>query len=244
VSSAPDLTARVLRHERAFVIASIAALAGVGWWYLVREAAPGGSSAPMAMGQPPFPALLLMWSLMMVAMMLPSATPAILLYSRVRQGDSRGAIARTWVFVAGYLIVWLVFALAAALAQRLLIDGAPMLDSAPAQGALLIAAGVYQLSPFKSACLRQCRGPAQFLSRHWRPGYEGAVLLGVRHGAYCLGCCWMLMLLLFVGGVMNLLWIAALTLLVTAEKLLPQGRLIARVSAVLLLAAGLARLLL
>lgn len=237
----PDLTSRVLRHERALVLTSVAGLSGVGWWYVVSEAALPGTS--MAMNQPNLAALLVMWLLMMVAMMLPSASPAILLYSRVKQGAGGGAVADTGVFVAGYLVVWLIFSLAAALAQMLLIDGAPVLNSDPAQGALLIAAGVYQLSPLKWACLSQCRSPAQFLRLHWRGGRRGAVMLGIRHGAYCLGCCWMLMLLLFVGGIMNLLWIAALTLLVTAEKLLPQGRLVARVSAVVLLAAGAARLL-
>ena len=107
---------------------------------------------------------------------------------------------------------------------------------------MLIAAGLYQLSPLKSACLRQCRSPAEFLTRHWRPGVGGAVRLGILHGAYCVGCCWMLMALLFVGGVMNFAWIAALTLIVGIEKLVPRGDLIGRAAGVALIAWGIVTL--
>jgi predicted metal-binding membrane protein len=103
-------------------------------------------------------------------------------------------------------------------------------------------AGVYQLSPFKSACVSQCRSPAEFLSRYWRPGWDGAVRLGLRHGAYCLGCCWILMALLFVGGVMNLLWVVGLTLIVTAEKLLPRGDWFGRAAGAALIAWGVVRI--
>jgi len=109
--------------------------------------------------------------------------------------------------------------------------------------AVMIAAGLYQLSPFKNACLGRCRSPAQFLSRHYRPGAAGALRLGLLHGAYCVGCCWLLMALLFVGGVMNLLWVAGLTLLVAAEKLLPRGTLIAHVAGVAMIGWGVGRLL-
>ena len=107
---------------------------------------------------------------------------------------------------------------------------------------VMIAVGIYQLTPFKDACLGRCRSPAQFLSRHYRPGVLGALRLGLLHGAFCVGCCWLLMALLFVGGVMNLLWIAGLTLLVAAEKLLPRGEILARVSGVILIAWGIFRL--
>jgi predicted metal-binding membrane protein len=117
------------------------------------------------------------------------------------------------------------------------------LRSRAAQGAVLVAVGLYQLSPLKSACVSQCRSPGQFISRHWRPGWEGAFRLGVIHGAYCVGCCWMLMGLLFVGGVMNLLWVVGLTILVAAEKLLPGGSLLAKVSGVAFILWGLARVL-
>jgi predicted metal-binding membrane protein len=180
---------------------------------------------------------------MMVAMMLPSATPAILLYATVRKSRQPDkAIAQPWVFLAGYLLVWLVFSVVAALIQARLPSAAMGLESRTAQAALLIAAGLYQLSSLKSACISQCRSPAQFISRNWRAGTAGAVRLGILHGAYCVGCCWALMTLLFVGGVMNLAWIIALTIVVTAEKLLPGQLLLQRTSGAALIACGAIRL--
>jgi predicted metal-binding membrane protein len=176
-------------------------------------------------------------------MMLPSAAPAVLLYGRVREmrgGDA--AIAQTWVFLTGYLLVWLLFSIMAAGAQLFLTGPSMALQNRVAEGAVLVAAGIYQLSPFKSACLSRCRSPAQFLSRHWRPGRDGAIRLGVLHGADCVGCCWMLMALLFVGGVMNLLWVVALTAIVAAEKLLPRGEWIGRVAGAGLLIWGALRI--
>jgi predicted metal-binding membrane protein len=238
VSSAPDLTSRVLRHERALVAASVAALAALGWWYIATRA--GMNMA--AMGPPPLGALVVMWWLMMVAMMLPSAAPAILLYARVRQQRGDGAVSRTWIFVGGYLAIWLLFSVAAAIAQQLLTGPSMALGSRIAQAAVLAAVGLYQLSPFKSACVRQCRSPAEFLSRYWRAGWTGAVGLGLRHGLYCLGCCWMLMALLFVGGVMNLLWVVGLTAIVALEKLAPGGPRLGRIAGVGLIAWALIRL--
>jgi predicted metal-binding membrane protein len=195
-----------------------------------------------------------MWWTMMVAMMAPSAAPTILLYARVRgravaQGQAGAGLARTGAFAAGYLLIWLGFSVAAAvlywgLAQIGLVSAATMgSQSKWLSAAVLIAAGLYQLTPLQGVCLSHCRSPAAFLSQHWRPGVAGAVRLGMLHGAYCLGCCWMLMTLLFVGGVMNLAWIAALTLLVMAEKLVPGGRIVARASGIALLAWGAATVL-
>lgn len=243
MSSAParNLTSRLLRRERLVVAAGVALLALLCWWYLLAGAA--GSSGMAAMDAPPFSALVVMWWLMMVAMMLPSAAPAILLYARVRHargGDP--AIADTWVFLTGYLAVWLFFSVAAAVAQQLAANSAMAIDGRFAQGALLLAAGLYQLSPLKNACLAECRSPAEFISRHWRSGGRGAVVLGVRHGLYCLGCCWTLMALLFVGGVMNFVWIVGLTVVVAVEKLAPRGPLIGKATGVVLAAWGVARL--
>jgi len=213
---------------------TIVTLASLCWWYV----AAGTSMPPGSMRQPPTGALALMWWLMMIAMMLPSAAPAILLYSRVREIRSRDSgVAPTWIFLAGYVLVWLLFSVAAALVQKTLA-GRPMLDNHLVRGALLFGVGLYQLSPLKAACLGQCRSPGQFLSRYWRPDWDGAIRLGVRHGLYCLGCCWLLMALLFVGGMMNLLCIGALTLLVAAEKLLPNERFIRIASAGALLMWG------
>nr|NUR37711.1 DUF2182 domain-containing protein [Sphingomonas sp.] len=240
-SSAPDLTSRVLRHERALIAVSVAALAAGGWWYLFTRAAMSGSAMGV-MAPPPISALVTMWFLMMVAMMLPSAAPAILLYARVGQQSRGTAISSSWLFLAGYLAVWLSFSIAAAFAQSLLTGPTMALTGRMAQAAVLIAAGLYQLSPVKSACVSQCRSPAEFLTRHWRPGWSGAFGLGLRHGTYCLGCCWVLMALLFVGGVMNLLWVVGLTLIIAIEKVAPRGDRLGRVAGVALIGWGLTRL--
>jgi predicted metal-binding membrane protein len=191
----------------------------------------------MAMA-PRFPLVAAMWWTMMVAMMVPSAAPAILLYARVHR-HSQSTPPPTAAFLAGYLACWLAFSAGAAWLQIAAMS--PMADalgSRAASGGLLIAAGLYQLSPFKDACLSNCRAPTDFLTRHYRPGAAGAWRLGLIHGAYCLGCCWLLMALLFVVGVMNLAWVAALTLLVAAEKLLPGGQWIARIAGVAMIGWG------
>jgi predicted metal-binding membrane protein len=212
------------------------------------------ASGPAAWPPVTWALMIAMWWVMMIAMMSPSAAPTILLYARVHrhaatQGRLADKIAPTGAFAAGYLLVWLGFSVAAALLHRLLeIEGAV---SAPAMGsrsrwlsgAILIAAGLYQLSPLKSACLAHCRAPAAFLSRHWRPGTRGALRLGAMHGAFCVGCCWLLMALLFVGGVMNLVWIAVLALLVLIEKILPPGRRIGLGAGAVLIAWGIVTLL-
>ena len=238
-STPPDLSGDVLRHQRLIVAGGIALLAALAWWFLIDGAGADSGGVMAGMSEPPFAAALLMWWLMMAAMMLPSAAPAILLYARVRHmrgGDN--AIAQTWVFLAGYLALWLLFSLVAATAERLLTGPSMIVANGTARGALLVAAGVYQLSPLKSACLGECRSPAQFISRQWRPGWMGALRLGLLHGAYCIGCCWALMLLLFVGGVMNLLWVLALAGIVAAEKLVPQGLWLGRMVGIGLIAWG------
>lgn len=201
-----------------------------------------------------------MWWTMMVAMMTPGAAPTILLYARVHRHAEQAArsqphagvspaTAPTGAFATGYFLAWLAFSLAAAGLQRGLLQiGALSPQTLGSQlgwlsGAVLMAAGLYQWSPFRQSCLSHCRAPAAFLALHWRPGAAGALRLGVLHGAYCLGCCWMLMALLFVGGVMNLVWIAALSALVLAEKHLPGGRWLGRAAGVVLVAWGLRVLL-
>ncbi len=192
-------------------------------------------------GMAPAPDFLLaaaMWAAMMVAMMVPSAAPTILLYAHVHRHSSETA-PPTAAFLGGYLACWLAFALAAAALQLAIAEPRSMaLESRAASAALLIGAGIYQLSPFKDACLSRCRSPAQFLSRNYRPGAWGAFRLGSLHGAYCVGCCWLLMALLFVGGVMNLAWVAALTGLVAAEKLLPGGKWIAWIAGLAMIGWG------
>jgi len=171
-----------------------------------------------------------MWWMMMIAMMLPSAAPMILLYARVhRRHQARlGPYASTASFALGYIVTWGVFSTAATAAQWYLEHAgalSPLLASEAAWlgAAILVAAGVWQLTPVKHACLRRCRAPVEFLSRRWRPGRGGAFAMGVEHGAFCVGCCWVLMSLLFFGGIMNLWWIAGLALLVLLEKTMPAG---------------------
>ncbi|MER8371834.1 DUF2182 domain-containing protein [Mesorhizobium sp. M1406] len=188
-----------------------------------------------------------MWAVMMVGMMTPSAAPMLLLYAgvgRKAQADGRPFASTGWFF-AGYLAVWVVFSIVATGAQWLLarlalLDPSMATDSAILGGLVLIAAGLYQWTPIKGVCLRQCQAPIAFLTSHggFRSAPLGALRLGVDHGAYCLGCCWALMALLFVGGVMNVLWIAGIAILVLLEKTVPTGQLIPRVSGALMAAIG------
>ena len=239
MSSAPDLTSRLLRHERLLVAGGILLLAVLCWSFLW---AGGGMKAMDGMTMPPpsFAAVVLMWWLMMGAMMLPAAAPAVMLYAQVRRHHSgdRAALPAPWTFLAGYLAVWLAFSVAAAVVQRVVAGTDMRIHDQAFIGILLACTGGYQLSPLKNACLSHCRSPAQYFARHWRPGPFGAVRLGILHGAYCVGCCWLLMALLFVGGAMNLALVALLTALDATEKLLPNGALVARVSGVVLIAGG------
>ena len=193
--------------------------------------------------------MVIMWWVMMIAMMLPSAAPMILLYARVVRHNRKlsgetGAIVPTAVFLLGYLLAWLVFSLGATLLQWLLersglVHGMMMWSNSYLLTALLlVGAGLYQLSPLKYACLAHCQSPAAFLSRYWRNGWSGALHMGVAHGLYCVGCCWTLMLLLFAGGIMNLVWIAGLAVLVLLEKLVRRPALVVRSTGIILVTAG------
>jgi len=257
---------QLLRHDRAVITTALIAITGLAWAYvlwLANDMAMGGMDMtgfrmiPSGMGlmmpasapwQPiEFIFMFVMWVVMMIGMMTPSAAPMVLLYARVgRQAAVQGKpFANTYWFFGGYLLAWVTFALAATLAQWAVQRASlltPMMESASAifGSALLITAGLYQWSPLKDACLRQCQAPLQFIQRHggFRRGAKGSLGLGIRHGAYCVGCCWALMALLFVGGVMNLLWIAVLTIFVLLEKVIPTGRTIARVAGGVLVASG------
>ncbi len=256
---------RAIRSERAILAIAIAVITLLAWSYILGGAGTGMSAASMTTWR--FPpsvetlfgpadwtlgyALMMtsMWFVMMVAMMLPSASPMMMIYARVyAQGQRQGQIASgrvpVAIFAVGYLLCWLAFsgvatALQYAFERAGLVDGMWMWSiSRYLTGGLLVAAGLYQFSPLKRACLNHCRSPASFLSRNWRPGRSGAFRLGLVHGAYCLGCCWVLMLLLFAGGVMNVVWIAGLSILVLLEKLAPFGARLTKPIGVLLMAAG------
>lgn len=168
-----------------------------------------------------------MWVLMMTAMMLPSAAPMILLHARIDRGTHAQRTRDSYLFVACYLSVWALFSAVATVAQAVLIDSGFLssaelvLQDKQIVGGLLVTAGLWQLTSAKAVCLEQCQSPLQFVLRYWKPGPAGALRLGLRHGFFCLGCCWSLMLLLFVGGVMNLVWIAGLAAVVFLEKVAP-----------------------
>jgi predicted metal-binding membrane protein len=250
----PTLLESALRYERTPVVVLLVLLPLVSWVWIVVMARDmygpmTGASAWMmtAVWDARHLALLwAMWAVMMVGMMLPSASPMLLLYGGVARRSATGASTASrqlYAFAAGYLVVWASFSLAATALQRLLatlLIVSPMMEltSPVVAAALLLIAGAYQLTPIKHACLRTCQSPLGFLMSRWRNGLTGAFRMGLEHGAVCVGCCWALMLLLFVGGVMNLAVIAALTALVAFEKLTPFGAPGGRISGVMLIAAA------
>jgi len=189
--------------------------------------------------------IFLMWTVMMIAMMTPSAAPMILMFASVqrRRREGRSPYVSTGVFLSGYLLVWAFFSALAALAQwglhsAALLSPMMMTTSAALGGALLAGAGIFQWTPLKQACLTRCRSPFDFIMTEWREGTGGAVAMGLRHGLICAGCCWMLMAILFVAGVMNLVWVAVIAAFVFAEKLLPRGRWVSRHSGAALVVWG------
>jgi predicted metal-binding membrane protein len=244
-------------RNRTFLLLSIIVMCALAWAYLIHLTAPMPSMAPgatamsmtmassHAWGWPDFTSMFVMWSVMMVAMMLPSATPMILLFEKLNQkrelqGRSREPVA---LFIGGYLLVWIGFSVFATLLNWFLHTG-DMLTSMMGRvtplvaGVSLLAAGIYQWTPLKYACLKHCRSPVGFLMAHWQDGRWGTARMGIYHGLYCLGCCWLLMALLFVLGVMNLIWIAALTVFVLAEKVVPKGHRFGRIAGLLMISWG------
>jgi predicted metal-binding membrane protein len=267
----------VLRRDRKVVTLVLVTVITACWLYLLAGAGTGMhphemavlASSQMSM-EPSIPGMLMspvtwtpgygllmfsMWWLMMIAMMLPSAAPMVLLHAAVtRKGFARPEDAEpnapshrlrsaTTAFIAGYLVMWGTFSLVAVIAQWALERGELLSDvmmptSSFLSSGLLLAAGFWQLTPLKTVCLRHCRSPISFLSTHWRPGVGGAFRMGIEHGVFCLGCCWFLMALLFYGGVMNLIWIIGLALFVFAEKMMPAGVAFGRITSLLLIAWG------
>ncbi len=262
------LSERLLRHDRAIVLLAIASVVATASAYTVlgigmpmsaiqmttmADVGPTDMDTDIGMLMPvawsPRYALLvfLMWWVMMVAMMLPSAAPTILLHTALTRRTAAPHTPATFAatFMLGYLLVWATFSLIATglqwrLELRGLVSRAMMtVTSSLLGGSILLAAAVYQVSPPKRVCLEHCRSPMRFLVERRRSGQAGALLMGIEHGALCVGCCWALMALLFVGGIMNLYWIAGLALFVAAEKLLPRGGRLAQMLAAILALAGL-----
>ena len=253
-----------LNGDRAFVIGGLALLVILSWAYLLyisndmkgatAMSADFNDGMAMSAATPnmmpwllmDWVSMFVMWSVMMVGMMVPSASPMILVFSNVNRQKRKSDMpyVSTSVFLIGYIIVWTGFSAVAtvfnwALHTDALLSGM-IAESTVALlgGGLLLAAGVFQWTPWKNACLKQCRTPMGFVMTEWRDGNSGALLMGLKHGTFCLGCCWLLMALLFVLGVMNLVWIAALAVLVLVEKVVPQGAWISRISGFGLIAWG------
>ncbi len=239
----------LLKRDRAVVLAGLAGVTGLAWTYLLFTGAEMGAMSALEVRHwtgLDFLLMFLMWAVMMVAMMVPSAAPVILLFAAIRRRQQEGGqtFAPVSAFVAGYIAVWSSFSLGATLLQWGLEQAAllsPMMVGIRPilGGALLVAAGLYQWSQLKQACLRYCRSPVHFVVHRRRKGAGGAFVMGLEHGAFCVGCCWFLMGLLFVGGVMNLLWVAAIAVFVLLEKVLPFGARAGRVTGGLLVLAGL-----
>ena len=234
------------RNERWIVLMALALVATAGLFATLRLGDMLMMPTAFVGGAIVYPVLLfVMWWTMMMAMMLPSAAPAILTYGALsRKFAEKGASAAPIaVFVAGYVAIWTVFAAAAVtlqllLSQKIALSMMMAVTSAVVGGGLLVAAGLYQMSPLKSACLRKCKTPLMFFAHNWQKGYPGALRMGLSHGLYCLGCCWVLMGLLFYGGVMELRWIVGLALYVAAEKLIPVGNRLSHFTGILLIGWG------
>jgi predicted metal-binding membrane protein len=244
----------LLRHDRMAVLAGLTVVILLAWGWLLLGAGIEMEQMDMGGGKIMLMApewsigyatlICLMWAIMMMAMMLPSAAPAILLAAALmRQRGGGRVFGPTGLFALGYLEIWFGFSLFATVLQwgldRVGLLSEDMAVGGPAlAGLLLIAAGLYQWTPLKQTCLVQCRSPFQHLVKYWRQGAFGPMLAGARHGVFCLGCCWMLMALLFVGGLMNVLWVAALAFLTLIEKLLPIGPRISRLGGIALMIWG------
>jgi predicted metal-binding membrane protein len=253
-SAAPSLPPAVAR-QRNVILVTLVGLAGAGWVvFLYQARRPMGASMPMAgmdgsgaglrpdltMGHS-WPLFLAMWVAMMVAMMFPASVPMVTMYGRMRQRDPASIV----LFTGSYIVLWFVFGVAAYLVGAAVESAASgsewvAMNWGRAGGALIVLAGVYQLTPLKEVCLRHCRSPLAFVMSHWRDGRGGAVQMGLRHGAYCMGCCWLLFLILVPIGVMNVAAMAVIAVLVFIEKTTPWSRRFTQLGAVVLIGYGIA----
>ena len=244
----------VLRRDRLIVLSSLAVIIALSWTY-VSYLASGMQdmdvATQMAMpqmqawGVTEFALTFVMWAVMMVAMMTPSASPMILMFAGVNRRRQKQQVpyVPTSVFLLGYLVVWAAFSVLATAAQwglhAVSLLSPMMVSTSPVLGGiLLLIAGIYQWTPLKHACLSKCRSPLGFVLNEWREGRWGAFLMGLKHGSYCTGCCWSLMALLFIAGVMNLLWVAAIAGFILLEKVAPAGHRMGRAAGVLMVAGG------
>jgi predicted metal-binding membrane protein len=257
VARSKSAVAGLIRRDRVVITSCIVLVTALAWAYLVdlhnHMSSPQASETSMAAmgmvidapwGASDFFLTFLMWAVMMVGMMSAAAAPVLILFSGMQGRHSeRGAPFAVPLFALGYITIWVGFSAFAALAQWALHDGALLSSGMAASssrlaGAILIAAGAYQLTPAKGACLKQCQSPLGFLLGNWRDGAKGALQMGLRHGVYCLGCCWALMCVLFAVGVMNLAWVAALTAFILVEKFGRTGATVSRLGGAVMVAFG------
>jgi len=255
-----EVTETVLRRDRIVVLSGLALIVALSWAYIVSLASDTQNmdvAMEMAMPQmqeawgiPDFALTFVMWAVMMVAMMTPSAAPMILMFAGInrRRQNQQVTYVPTSVFLMGYLVVWAAFSVLATAAQWGLhaasLLSPTMVSTSPLLGGiLLLVAGIYQWTPLKHACLSKCRSPLGFVLNEWREGKRGAFVMGLKHGSYCTGCCWPLMALLFVAGVMNLLWVAAIVGFILLEKIAPAGQRMGQAAGVLMVAGGVVLLL-
>jgi predicted metal-binding membrane protein len=242
----------LLQKDRLLILSSLALITVLAWAYMLHmawEMVGKGMDINLAClghwGPGDLAHMFIMWSIMMMAMMVPSATPMILMFTTVNQrlGEIEGPLIRTGLFVLGYFLVWTAYSALAALVQWGLHVAAllthTLVITSPLLGALLlVAAGVFQWTPFRDACMTRCRSPFGFIITEWREGRRGALIMGLKHGTYCAGCCWLLMILSFVLGVMNMLWMAALTAFMVLEKV-TDNKWISRTAGMILVVWGL-----
>lgn len=243
-----------LKRDRTIMMVGLVGIAALAWlymFYLAWDMSQMDMTVGMAMPMmnswtlPEFILTFVMWAVMMVAMMVPSASPMILTYGATQRRNQTGSqpFGPTTLFLLGYVVVWVGFSLGATVVQWMLHSAAllsPMMTSTSIVlgSSLLIVAGIFQFTPFKQACLHHCRTPFAFFLNEWRDGPGGAFSMGLKHGSFCLGCCWFLMALLFVAGVMNLVWVATLSVLVLLEKVTPFGAALSRVAGIVFIGWG------
>ncbi len=253
--SAPTPLEGILKRDRAIVLSGLAGITILAWIYTISlsldmtDAVAGHASVVhphlRAFGAADLALLFLMWVVMMIAMMVPTAAGMVLTFAAIerRRPEGPDPVRRTAIFLLGYVVAWSLYAALATLGQwglvsAALVSPAGVSKSAILGGALLIVAGIFQWTPLKSACLSRCRSPFAFLMTEWRPGDRGALIMGWRHGIYCVVCCWALMALMFVLGMMNVVWLAVLTVFVLLEKAAPGGRLTGHLAGIVLVGWG------
>ena len=250
-----EITETVLRRDRIVVLSGLALIVALAWAYvssLALDMRDMETATEMAMpqmqeawGVTDFALTFVMWAVMMVAMMTPSAAPMILMFAGInrRRREQHVPYVPTSVFLVGYLVIWTAFSVLATAAQwglhTVSLLSPAMVSTSPILGGiLLLVAGIYQWTPLKHACLSKCRSPLGFVLNEWREGRWGAFLMGLKHGSYCTGCCWALMALLFVAGVMNLVWVAAIAGFILLEKIVPAGQRMGQAAGALMVAGG------